>query len=184
MHSAGTPQVYPVCFQAELSGSGSAKPSDTTTFPAAYDLNDMFKTYVISDVSLDHTSFIPPGPAVYGGVGSNDSASGASAPAKGNDTTVASDAASAPASSQQSPVATSAEAASTGNGGDSEGVSGIISANETKGASTVSSSSNKAADSAKPASSESSISARLMRVADFPRSGRRRAKCRIWRVFR
>jgi hypothetical protein len=145
MHSAGTPQVYPVCFQAELSGSGSAKPSDTTTFPAAYDLNDMFKTYVISDVSLDHTSFIPPGPAVYGGGGSSGSASENSAAAGGNDTAVASDGAPAQASSQQSSVATSAKAAST-----------------------VSSSSNTAAVSVEPASSESSISAGLMIWLIFP----------------
>jgi hypothetical protein len=133
MHSAGTPQVYPVCFQAELSGSGSAKPADTTTFPAAYDLNDMFKTYVISDVFLDHTSFTPPGPAIYGGGGSSASASEDSAPAKANDTA----AASIPASSQQSSVATSAKAVSTGNVGGSEGDSRVTSGNGTKGASTV-----------------------------------------------
>jgi hypothetical protein len=168
MHSAGTPQVYPVCFQAELSGSGSAKPSDTTTFPAAYNLNDMFKTYVISDVSLDHTSFIPPGPAVYGGGGSSGSASENSAAAGGNDTAVASDGAPAQASSQQSSVATSAKAASTGDGGGSEGDGEVTSANVTKGASTVSSSSNTAAVSVEPASSESSISAGLMIWLIFP----------------
>jgi len=158
MHSAGTPQVYPVCFQAELSGSGSAKPSDTTTFPAAYDLNDMFKTYVVSDVSLDHTAFIPPGPAVYGSGGSSGSASKDSAPAAGNGTGAASDAASAPASTP----AASPKAASTGsNGGSYEG-SGMTSATGAKVGSTVASSSDKTAGSAKPASSESAILAHLM----------------------
>jgi cellulase len=178
MHSAGTPQVYPVCFQAELSGSGSAKPSDTTTFPAAYDLNDMFKTYIVSDVSLDHTSFIPPGPAVYGSGGSSGSTSEEPAQVAGNGTAAASDAGSGSnstpslASSQQSSAATSppasANAKSTGDGGASEGDSGATSATGNKGASTASSSSNKSTGSAKPASSESAISARLMIWLNIP----------------
>lgn len=166
MHSAGTPQVYPVCFQAELSGSGSAKPSDTTTFPAAYDLNDMFKTYVVSDVSLDHTSFIPPGPAVYGSGGSSGSASEDSAPAAVNGTDASSDVASAPEPSQQSSAATSPaaspKAASTGDNGGTGEKSGMTSANGVNGASTVSSSSDKATGSAKPASSESAVLGRSM----------------------
>ena len=162
MHSAGTPQVYPVCFQAELSGSGSAKPSDTTTFPAAYDLNDMFKTYVVSDASLDHTSFIPPGPAVYGSGGSSGSASEDSAPAAGNGTDAASDAASAPASSSSAATSPTASPKATGAGnGEGSEESGMASATEAKAGSTVASSSDKATG-AKPASSEPAIMAHLM----------------------
>jgi hypothetical protein len=67
MHGVGAPQIYPVCFQARLTGSGTAKPADTAKFPAAYDINDMFKTYSIYDGRNDHSQCVPPGPPVYQG---------------------------------------------------------------------------------------------------------------------
>jgi hypothetical protein len=69
MHGIGAPQVYPVCFQARLSGSGTAIPTDTVKFPAAYNIDDDFKTYNIYDASKDHSQFVPPGPPVYQGGG-------------------------------------------------------------------------------------------------------------------
>lgn len=66
MHSTGAPQVYPYCFQANLIGSGSAVPTDTTTFPAAYNLNDDFKTWNLYN-GQSPSEFVAPGPAVYGG---------------------------------------------------------------------------------------------------------------------
>lgn len=84
MHSQNQPQVYPVCFQAQLTGSGTAKPSDTTTFPAAYDMNDMFETYNVHDTTADHSKFVAPGPAVYGNGGSSGSTN---TPATGGNTT-------------------------------------------------------------------------------------------------
>lgn len=84
MHSQNQPQVYPVCFQAQLTGSGTAKPSDTTTIPAAYDMNAMFKTYNVHDATADHSKFVAPGPAVYGDGGSSGSTN---TPATGGNTT-------------------------------------------------------------------------------------------------
>jgi len=67
LHQRGKPQAYPVCFQAQLAGSGSARPTDTAKFPDAYDINDEFKTYNVFDMSQDHSQFIFPGPPVYNG---------------------------------------------------------------------------------------------------------------------
>lgn len=68
-------EVYPYCFQANLESSGSAVPSDTTTFPAAY-APDNYEWYDYS-FPWDNRSpsdYVPPGPAVY-------SVGGASSPA-------------------------------------------------------------------------------------------------------
>ena len=65
MHSIGAPQVYPVCIQANLKSSGSVVPSETVKFPAAYNINDGFKTFNIW--TDDPSTFVPPGPAVYSG---------------------------------------------------------------------------------------------------------------------
>ncbi|WVF67002.1 hypothetical protein IAT40_001745 [Kwoniella sp. CBS 6097] len=78
MHSTGAPQVYPVCFQANLISSGSAVPTDTVTFPEAYDLNDDFKTWSL--YGGDQSAFVPPGPPVYGGGSSAPQPSASAAP--------------------------------------------------------------------------------------------------------
>ena len=78
MHSTNAPQVYPVCFQANLISSGSTVPSETVKFPAAYNINDGFKSYNIW--TGDANTFVPPGPAVYSG-GSTGGAAPAPAPA-------------------------------------------------------------------------------------------------------
>lgn len=80
MHSTGAPQVYPYCFQANVKGSGSAVPSDTTTFPAAYNINDDFKTWNLYN-GQSPSEFKAPGPAVYGGGGSGGSPAPAPQPA-------------------------------------------------------------------------------------------------------
>ncbi|WVQ94614.1 hypothetical protein IAU59_001694 [Kwoniella sp. CBS 9459] len=100
MHSTGAPQVYPVCFQANLISSGSVVPTDTVTFPEAYNLNDGFKTWNLYDGS-DQTAFVPPGPAVY-------NAGGASQPT----TSAAATSAASTSAAATSPVATSAAASS------------------------------------------------------------------------
>jgi hypothetical protein len=68
MHSTGQPQVYPVCFQANLVSSGSVVPTLTTTFPEAYTINPDFETWNL--YGGDQTAFVAPGPAVYSGGGS------------------------------------------------------------------------------------------------------------------
>jgi len=79
LHQRGKPQAYPVCFQAQLTGTGTARPTDTAKFPDAYNINDEFKNYNVFDMSQDHSQFIFPGPPVYtGGAGP---ASDAPAPA-------------------------------------------------------------------------------------------------------
>jgi len=67
LHQRGKPQAYPVCFQAQLSGTGTARPTDTAKFPDAYNINPEFKNYNVFDMSQDHSQFIFPGPPVYGG---------------------------------------------------------------------------------------------------------------------
>ena len=67
LHQRGKPQAYPVCFQAQLVGTGTARPTETAKFPDAYNINDEFKTYNVFDMSQDHSQFIFPGPPVYNG---------------------------------------------------------------------------------------------------------------------
>lgn len=67
MHYAHEPQVYPVCFQAQVSGSGSSVPDKTVTFPDAYaseSISDDFETFDVHDQKADKAAYVPPGPAV------------------------------------------------------------------------------------------------------------------------
>jgi len=78
-------QVYPNCFAADVTGSGSAAPSDTATFPDIYDPS----SYTWYDYDWrgpgdgdprDPADYVPPGPAVYTGGGAS------APPAEGGDT--------------------------------------------------------------------------------------------------
>lgn len=64
MHRPNEPQVYPVCFQANVKSSGTLKPKDTVRFPDAYNLNDNFKSFNLY-WGDDYNKFTPPGPAVF-----------------------------------------------------------------------------------------------------------------------
>lgn len=64
MQGPTDPQVYPVCIQANLKGTGSAMPTTTVKFPAAYNINPLFKTFDIYED--DYSTCVAPGPAVYG----------------------------------------------------------------------------------------------------------------------
>jgi len=77
-------QVYPNCFAADVTGSGSAAPSDTGKFPNMYDPSE----YTWYDYDWrgpgdgdprDPADYVPPGPAVYGGGGAS------APPAEGGD---------------------------------------------------------------------------------------------------
>jgi hypothetical protein len=103
MHSTGMPQVYPVCFQANLVSSGSVVPTLTTTFPEAYKLNADFETWSL--YGGDQSLFVAPGPAVYSGGGT------APAPAPSASGSSTAPSASVPASS--SGVSASVPAASS-----------------------------------------------------------------------
>ena len=106
MHSQGSPQVYPVCFQANLVSSGSVVPTLTTTFPEAYNTNTDFETWNL--YGGDQSLFTAPGPAVYSGGGSAPApapAPSASAPASSS---AAASSASAPAASSSEVVVPSA----------------------------------------------------------------------------
>ena len=69
MHTTGQPQVYPVCFQANLVSSGSVVPTLTTTFPEAYTINADFETWNL--YGGDQTAFVAPGPGIYSGGGTS-----------------------------------------------------------------------------------------------------------------
>ena len=108
MHSTGSPQVYPVCFQANLASSGSVVPSLTTTFPAAYQMNTDFLTWNL--YGGDQSLFVAPGPAVYSGGGT--APAPAPAPSASASSAVPSASASASSSadvSASAPVASSTE---------------------------------------------------------------------------
>lgn len=79
-------QVYPNCFAADVTGSGTAAPSDTGKFPNMYDPSE----YTWYDYDWrgpgdgdprDPADYVPPGPDVYGGGGAS------APPAEGGDTT-------------------------------------------------------------------------------------------------
>jgi hypothetical protein len=69
MHQPNQPQVYPYCIQANIKSSGNIVPTETVTFPAAYNLNDDFRTFNLY-YGDDFNAFTPPGPAVWNGSGS------------------------------------------------------------------------------------------------------------------
>jgi hypothetical protein len=69
MHDPDDPQVYPYCIQANIKSSGNVVPTDTVTFPAAYNMNDDFKHFNLY-YGDDFNAFRPPGPAVWNGAGS------------------------------------------------------------------------------------------------------------------
>jgi hypothetical protein len=99
MHFAGDPQVYPVCFQADVESSGTFVPTDTVTFPEAYhgqSLSLDYETYNVND--SDSQQFTCPGPAVV------DFSSGGGV--------------AAPAASSNAPVASSANPVSSANSGE------------------------------------------------------------------
>ena len=69
MHQPNQPQVYPYCIQANIKSSGNVVPTETVTFPAAYNLNDDFRSFNLY-YGDDFNAFTPPGPAVWNGAGS------------------------------------------------------------------------------------------------------------------
>ena len=93
MHTTGQPQVYPVCFQANLVSSGSVVPTLTTTFPEAYTINADFETWNL--YGGDQTAFVAPGPGIYSGGGT----APAPAPAPSASASASVSASSAPVSS-------------------------------------------------------------------------------------
>jgi hypothetical protein len=81
VHFSGAPQVYPVCFQADVSSSGTFVPTDTVTFPEAYHGESLSLDYETFNVNnSDSQKFTCPGPAVVDfskGGGTAPAASGA-----------------------------------------------------------------------------------------------------------
>ena len=87
----GLPQIYPVCIQINLSGSGTTVPKDTYKFPDIYNNFDTtFKAFQTKHdwdefkPAPDH-EFVAPGPPLYDGSGGGNSKSkrtGTGAPLK------------------------------------------------------------------------------------------------------
>ncbi|KAI5841565.1 glycosyl hydrolase family 61-domain-containing protein [Morchella snyderi] len=70
LHSAGNAngaQFYPMCANLEITGSGSAVPTDTVKFPGGYSATD---PGILVNIYGTLTSYTIPGPAVYGSSGS------------------------------------------------------------------------------------------------------------------
>uniref|UniRef100_D8QB46 AA9 family lytic polysaccharide monooxygenase n=1 Tax=Schizophyllum commune (strain H4-8 / FGSC 9210) TaxID=578458 RepID=D8QB46_SCHCM len=70
IHQANTPQFYPECAQLEITGSGSATPSDEylVTFPGAYSPSDPGIDIDIYDATTGaETTYPVPGPSVWSG---------------------------------------------------------------------------------------------------------------------
>jgi len=111
MHFSGEPQVYPVCFQADVKSSGTFVATDTVTFPEAYhgqSLSLDYETYNVNN--SDTQKFTCPGPAVVdfskGGAATPPAASSSSA-----------DSAPVASSSQDAtPASTGASSANSGYG--------------------------------------------------------------------
>ena len=71
LHSAGTSggaQFYPMCANVEVTGSGTANPAGVK-FPGAYAASD---EGILVNIYNNPTSYVIPGPAVYGGGASAD----------------------------------------------------------------------------------------------------------------
>jgi cellulase len=105
LHSAGTAngaQFYPMCANLEVSSSGSANP-EGVKFPGAYTATD---PGILVNIYNNPTSYVIPGPAVYGsGSGSSGSTS-----TKAAAIATTSTAAVAPTTAAVAPIETSAAA--------------------------------------------------------------------------
>ncbi|RPB17327.1 hypothetical protein P167DRAFT_531575 [Morchella conica CCBAS932] len=89
LHSAGTAngaQFYPMCANLEISGSGSAVPTDTVKFPGGYSATD---PGILVNIYGTLTSYTIPGPAVYGSSGSGSGSGSATTTAAAAPTTTA-----------------------------------------------------------------------------------------------
>lgn len=68
LHMANRPggaQVYLACSQIKVTNGGSGKPGPLVAFPGAYKTND--PGILVDLYSMQPDSYIPPGPAVWGG---------------------------------------------------------------------------------------------------------------------
>jgi cellulase len=110
LHSAGSEggaQFYPVCANLEITGSGSAVPTDTVKFPGGYSATD--PGILINIYYPVPTNYTIPGPAVYTGSGSAATSAAATSAAA---TSAAATSAAATSAAATSAVATSAAATS------------------------------------------------------------------------
>lgn len=62
LHIPGAPQFYIACAQVEVTGGGSATPSDLVSFPGAYSLSDPGLAF---DIYAENGEYPYPGPAVF-----------------------------------------------------------------------------------------------------------------------
>lgn len=120
LDTVGDPQLYPYCAVVSVSGGGSATPSssDLTTFPAAYSINDAFRTYDVYNPQSDYVNY---GPAVWSGSSGSSSGGGSStAPTQsaGNTTQPSASA------SQAEPIPSNGSGSGYGTGSDSGSSSG------------------------------------------------------------
>jgi hypothetical protein len=81
----GQPQIYPVCIQVYLGGTGTTVPSKTYKLPAAYtEFDTSFMNYTIQAGVDDHgpsptKHFGAPGPPLYNGAKASDAGTGSNA---------------------------------------------------------------------------------------------------------
>ena len=79
-------QSYPYCIQVQLSGSGTAAPTETTTFPEAYSAEQYpWRDYSWPWDGRSAEDYVPPGPAVYGGGAGPATGNGESSPSASTD---------------------------------------------------------------------------------------------------
>ncbi|KAF8650452.1 hypothetical protein AX16_005254 [Volvariella volvacea WC 439] len=72
LHSAGSPQFYPMCAQVRVTGSGTAQPSESDLFS----IPDVYNGVTFPNIYFDFGTFTPPGPppVSFGQGGSNNQA--------------------------------------------------------------------------------------------------------------
>jgi hypothetical protein len=87
LHFENWQEIYPVCFQADVTGSGTAVPTDTAKIPALYEPeNYPWLDYSDPWDGRDPALYIPPGPAVYTGGAGSGTGAGTGGAVSGNST--------------------------------------------------------------------------------------------------
>lgn len=111
LHSAGSSggaQFYPMCANLKVSGSGSATPDSTVSFPGAYKADD---AGILVNIYNGLTSYTIPGPAVWSGADDASSESETSSSSAVASSAVSSSAAAAATGSSTADEATSSTVA-------------------------------------------------------------------------
>lgn len=110
VNSARGAQFYPSCVQVEVTGSGTASPSEDFALPGGYTYDD---AGIVFNIYSSYTSYDIPGPEVWDGTSTGESSSSATTSSAAAAASTTQAAATSTTAASQTTLATSVKASST-----------------------------------------------------------------------